>query len=76
MLGWRWMHLGADQRGVYRGHTGWPDLVLAKEGRETLYFELKREEEDPRDDQIAWLHALGGVVIRPSDLDYALGLLR
>lgn len=58
------------------GHSGFPDLVLARDGR-VMFFELKREDGKTTPGQDAWLSALGPdtYVIRPSRLDAALRLL-
>lgn len=57
LLGWRWTHLGGDQRGVYRGHKGLPDLVLVRRGR-VLFLELKSMTGELSVDQLAWLQAI------------------
>lgn len=57
LYGWRYVHLGGDQRGIYRGHRGLPDLVLARRGR-TLYLELKSMAGQLSRDQLAWLQAI------------------
>lgn len=53
---------------------GWPDLFLMRErdGR-SLVIELKKELEEPDDDQLVWLAlfnrcGIAAVVVRPSDL--------
>jgi hypothetical protein len=77
-LGWRVHHDRRSDLAVQQGHTGFPDLVLAKEGRMTLFLELKSEKGKTTPDQDAWLLALSGRcrTIRPADLDDVLALLR
>ena len=69
---WRIYHV-ANVRGRLRSETskGFPDLVLAREGR-LLFAELKLEGEDPTDEQEIWLALLRSAgldvfVWRPSD---------
>ena len=69
--GWRVYHV-AKVKGQLRSKTGegFPDLVLARE--RCLFRELKRESEDPSDDQEIWLMILiaageDAKVWRPSD---------
>jgi len=52
------------------GHTGFPDLVLARRGV-VLFLELKTERGVATDGQKAWLTELGelGRLYRPSDWD-------
>jgi hypothetical protein len=69
--GWLVQHLSHEPRHAYRlGGKGFPDLVLAKDGRDPIFAELKREMEEPDDEQNRWLDALGWFahVWRPSDL--------
>lgn len=56
-----------------QGDTGFPDLVLAKPG-DLIVSEIKRNGQDPRPDQRAWLVALGAlaVVWRPRDAPMVL----
>lgn len=64
-----------------RSSGGFPDLVLVRRGR-LIFAELKRERENPRPDQQAWLDLLSGVpavdvhVWRPSDCDLIIEVLR
>ena len=62
--GWRVFSV-PDSRGVTA--KGFPDLVLAKEGREPLYFELKMPNGNPTRHQRWWLERLNGRVLRPDD---------
>jgi hypothetical protein len=78
--GWRWFHLANDQRTVFRGHVGWPDLFMVK-GSRVLALELKRQGNKPTGSQTAWLDALNQTsiqahVIYPDDLDTVLEWLR
>lgn len=72
-LGWRVYHQRPAmlKNGTYRtavqGDKGFPDLVLAKEGRETLFWEVKAENGKVTPEQQAWLDVLGGRVVRPQD---------
>jgi hypothetical protein len=82
--GWRWHHIRRSDLGLQQGHSGFPDLVLAKAGR-VLFLELKREGQQPRPDQLAWADALNGVfgqleepparVVTPADLGRLLAEL-
>lgn len=67
MCGWKvarwptWRPTGTD--------PGVPDLLLAKEGREPIFIELKAEKGRFSEDQKAWAEALGRLYysFRPSD---------
>jgi hypothetical protein len=68
VLGWSWVHFRAGLRANGRWQVavegplgkGWPDLVLVRErDRRLIFAELKRELEQPSDDQAAVLEALG-----------------
>lgn len=85
--GWRWHHIRRSDKAIQQGHSGFPDLVLAK-GGVTLFLELKREGAQPRPDQLAWLDALNGDLpyeqlgaerhaqaVTPRDLDRVLEML-
>lgn len=84
LYGWRWHHIRRSDHALQMGHAGFPDLVLAKDGR-VLFWELKAHHTHVDEEQWAWLRALGfaeaGVetfhvtVIRPMDLDEAIGEL-
>ena len=68
-----WQH-NSDSR---RAHRGWPDWCIARRARSggrgaVIFRELKREGEDPTDEQQEWLDALRCAgfdvgVWRPSD---------
>lgn len=88
--GWRVHHIRRSDKAVQQGHSGFPDLVLARNGK-VLFFELKSEKGNLSADQIAWLNAIDGGIqkvsfwihgdvfaatIRPADLDTALRLLQ
>jgi hypothetical protein len=49
-----------------QGHTGFPDLVLARDGV-VLFRELKTDGGRLTDAQRHWLEVLGGEVWRPND---------
>jgi len=61
----------------YQGHTGLPDLVLARNGV-ILLAELKSEKGKPTPEQLAWLAAAGdkGFLWKPSDWPAILAVLR
>jgi hypothetical protein len=64
---------GAEGQWLTPMSKGWPDLTLAKEGHRLVFLELKRETEEPDEDQWFWLRLLASTgnrvgVIRPSDL--------
>lgn len=75
-LGWRWHHIRRSDKAIQQGHSGFPDLILAKEGR--IYcLELKSGKGQPTPDQLAWLEALpSAYLIGPSDLDRVLSVLK
>lgn len=87
-LGWRWTHSRRSDLALQMGHSGFPDLVLARDGH-VLFLELKTEAGIVSPDQRAWIDALapedypGGLgsqrvdvyVARPRDLDRILRLL-
>lgn len=58
------------------GHTGLPDLVLARAGV-VLLPELKLDDTYPSPEQRAWLAELGdhGAIWRPRDWDHVLARL-
>lgn len=76
--GWRIVHFRPARvvkrgetvwRTPYTGHTGFPDLIIAKAGK-VLICELKTETGKPSADQLAWLKEIGPVIgrlWRPSD---------
>lgn len=75
LLGWRWHHFRRSDKGIQMGHTGFPDLVLAKGGR-VLFLELKAQEGHVTSEQLRWLQALpDALVVRPWDLDAVIGHL-
>ena len=59
-----------------QGDAGFPDLVLAKEGR-VIFAELKREKAKPSEAQMEWIEALGELarVWYPSMWDSIVELL-
>lgn len=81
--GWRVFHPlpGLSQAGRWstrgQGHTGYPDLTLARDGV-VLFAELKSERGRLTADQVAWRDAIGArwACWRPADLDSALRALR
>jgi hypothetical protein len=83
-LGWRWHHIRRSDKAIQQGDAGFPDVVLARNGR-ILFLELKREGKTPTLGQYEWLGALTllpedtrvrAMMIRPRDLDYVLDLLK
>lgn len=52
----------------YQG-AGFPDLILSKKGRQTLFVECKTDRGVVSDKQQIWLDLLGGHVVRPKDFD-------
>jgi hypothetical protein len=73
LLGWVVVHFRPARtaegwRTALTGQKGFPDLVLARDGR-VLFRELKSAKGKPSDDQVIWLEALGdfGGIWRPSD---------
>lgn len=89
LLGWRWHHARRADSALTMGHQGFPDLVLARDGR-VVFIELKTERGVTTTEQRRWLEAIDGdfndvrdltirpmaLLIRPTDLDAVLGLLR
>jgi hypothetical protein len=80
-LGWRWHHIRRSDQALQQGHSGFPDLVLARAGR-VMFLELKSQYGELRHDQRQWLEELSGGpprlyvdVVRPRDLDRVLGML-
>lgn len=75
-LGWRWHHIRRSDKAIQQGHSGFPDLILAK-GRRIYCLELKSGRGQPTPDQLAWLEALpSAYLIGPSDLDRVLSVLK
>ena len=83
-LGWRWMHIRRTDLGLQMGHIGFPDLVLAKNGR-VLFVELKTEIGALSPSQREWIAAIEGdspmmptveaLLVQPGTLDRMLRLL-
>jgi hypothetical protein len=75
-LGWRVHHVRRSDLAIQQGHSGFPDVVCARNGR-VLYFELKSATGRLSPDQSAWLTDLGpdAMVVFPDDLDTVLRLL-
>lgn len=82
ICGWAYVHLGSDQRGVYRGAPGWPDLfAIHPNGQRGLAWELKGDGGRVTPDQAGWIALLRAVLVdrpmdvglvRPADYDAAL----
>ncbi len=79
-LGWRWHHVRRSDKALQMGHSGFPDLVLARAGS-LLFLELKREGKWAEPAQMAWINAingphdtltLGAYIVTPSMLDTVL----
>lgn len=58
-----------------KGEAGWPDLVLARRGQ-FVVAELKRDPNEPTDEQVAWLtildnrpHVVALVLWVPDEMD-------
>jgi hypothetical protein len=76
--GWRWHHVRRSDRAIQQGYGGFPDLVLAKDGR-ILFLELKTARGVLAPGQSDWLDELRPLdmpsepitarVVRPADLD-------
>jgi hypothetical protein len=60
LQGWRWHHVRRSDKAIQQGHSGFPDLVLARRGV-VIFLELKREVGQATADQIAWLEAIDGL---------------
>jgi len=63
--GWRWHHVRRSDKALQMGHSGFPDLVLSRDGR-TLMLELKRVGQFARPDQEAWIEAVNGPTLLPN----------
>jgi hypothetical protein len=78
-LGWRWHHVRRSDKAIQQGHSGFPDLVLARAG-DVRFLELKSESGHVTPDQAAWITALRGdcwaKIIRPAELDFILEWLK
>lgn len=72
VYGWRTFHArpamtAKGYRTPVQGDgKGFPDLVLAREGR-VIFAELKVDGGHPTADQVRWLIALAGYLWRPAD---------
>lgn len=76
-LGWRIHHDRRSDKAVQQGHTGFPDLVLARDNR-VLFLELKSRTGKLTPDQHAWAEAIGEnwYGVWPDNLDETLAMLR
>jgi hypothetical protein len=82
-LGWRWTHTRRSDKAQIMGHSGFPDLVLARNGK-VFFLELKAEKGRTSPDQVAWLEELApcgcqdtwSSVVYPSQLDWLLDKLK
>lgn len=76
-LGWRWVHYRRSDLAQMQGHSGFPDVVLAKEGR-VIFLELKSRTGKLRPDQYAWANAIGEQWhgAWPANLDEVIAMLR
>jgi hypothetical protein len=79
LYGWKVAHFRPARtekgwRTAMQGDKGFPDLVLAKQGR-VIFAELKAHGKNPTTDQTEWLAALQGnekaevYVWRPEDME-------
>ena len=59
-----------------QGDPGFPDCVLAKRGHKPLHIELKTEKGVVSTEQLEWIIALPGHVIRPSTLEWLANKLK
>lgn len=79
-LGWRWFHIRRSDLAIAQGHSGFPDLCLARDGR-VIFLELKTMVGILSESQRAWLEAIGGtadvdsMIVTPDRLDQALTML-
>lgn len=69
MAGWLYYHTHDSRRSA----PGFPDIVAIR-GRRILALELKRDGQNPTDEQYRWLRAFDGAgasayVVRPDNLD-------
>lgn len=87
MFGWSCHHDRRSDLAKQQGNTGFPDLVLARDGR-VIFAELKGTGGKLAEAQVAWLLALRGqnpqrlpgqplvVIWWPADLDDIIEILR
>jgi hypothetical protein len=80
LRGWLIHHDRRSDRAITQGTPGFPDLVLARDGR-VVFAELKSETGVLTINQVAWQIALRTAPAeyhewRPSDLDAAIEVLR
>ena len=76
-LGWRIHHDRGDYRQCIAGDPGFPDLVLAKDGR-VLFLELKSEKGKMTEAQGAWFGDLPlqhAYLVYPTDMQEIAKLL-
>lgn len=75
--GWRWVHYRRSDLAQMQGHSGFPDVVLARNGI-VLYLELKSRTGRLKPDQHAWAEAIGEnwYGVWPENLDEVLAMLR
>ncbi|HET7128954.1 MAG TPA: VRR-NUC domain-containing protein [Gaiellaceae bacterium] len=89
--GWRWVHFRPARtekgwRTPTQGHSGFPDLCLARNGK-VLFLELKRLGKYATPEQEEWIRAINGpevihaakvqaYQVNTSQLDVVLAMLR
>ena len=74
-LGWLIHHDSGDMYEHTRGDPGFPDLVLAKDGR-VIFLELKSDKGKATDAQYKWLVAIAdSYLVRPEDMQWIAQLL-
>jgi hypothetical protein len=67
LLGWRRYHVRNSKAGIIQGETGFPDLVLVRDGR-IIFAELKRQNGRTSTEQQGWLVDLMGLDCYPGGL--------
>lgn len=78
LYGFRWFHIRRSDLARQMGHSGFPDICAAKNGK-VVFLELKTQKGELSADQQAWIKALrpsNWAVVRPSDLNWFLSDLQ
>lgn len=73
--GWRVMHMRGNTFRLIQGHSGYPDLTCAKDGR-VLFLELKMPKGKMTPEQDAWATVLwpNHRLLHPEDWDWLVTL--